>query len=317
MSASAELVTLAVPCRTDEPALGRTLSAALASWRRAAASATRRLEVVVCVNGAEPAGVLEQARAFARGAGAPVSVVDLDAGGGESPAPAPLAVEVLLTRRSGKPLAWNHLRARARGPRVVFLDADVSFSPDALGLLLDALEVHPAAALISGRTACAARPGVFESVMAAPYGVEFPNLSPQLYAARLAALPPAMPEDLIEPELWLELVVRRDGGMVVRVPTAEVAVRLPGTLADFFRQRIRIEMGKVQLERQYPGLTANQAPQPRLAAAAALGARGSARLVVYLALRSVAHAIAWWRWRRGDTAGVWRQAATTKQWDVV
>jgi hypothetical protein len=124
-----------------------------------------------------------------------------------------------------------------------------------------------------------------------------------------------MPEDLIEPEHWLELMVGAD--RIVRVPGVEVAVRLPGTLGDFFRQRIRIEMGKVQLARDYPGLTARSLPQPRVRAAlASLGAAGSVRLAAYLALRSVAHAIAWWRYRRGRTAGIWRQAASTKRWDT-
>jgi hypothetical protein len=125
-----------------------------------------------------------------------------------------------------------------------------------------------------------------------------------------------MPEGLIEPERWLELVLGRE--RVVRVPAARVAVRLPGSLADFFRQRIRIEMGKVQIAREYPGLGARGAPQPRARAAlASLGPAGLARLGAYLALRSVAHAIAWWRYRRGDTAAIWRQAASTKRWDPV
>jgi hypothetical protein len=150
--------------------------------------------------------------------------------------------------------------------------------------------------------------------MAAPYGVDFPNLSPQLYGARVAALPPAMPEELIEPERWLELTVGRE--RIVHVPAARVAVRLPGTLADFFRQRIRIEMGKVQLACEYPGLVTRGAPQPGAAAAlASLGVRGAGRLTVYLGLRSIAHAIAWWRYRGGRTAGVWRQATSTKHWD--
>jgi hypothetical protein len=94
-----------------------------------------------------------------------------------------------------------------------------------------------------------------------------------------------------------------------------VAVRLPGTLGDFFRQRIRIEMGKVQIGREYPGLAARAAPQPRARAALrSLDAAGVARLAAYLTLRSAAHAVAWWRYRRGGTAGIWRQAATTKSW---
>src|SRR5439155_7185333 len=116
------------------------------------------------------------------------------------------------------------------------------------------LAVHPAAVLASAKTTCVARPGLFERIMAAPYGVDFPNLSAQLYAARVEALPAAMPEDLIEPERWLELVLGRE--RLVRVPGVLVAVRLPGTLADFWKQRVRIEMGKVQLAHAYPGLAA-------------------------------------------------------------
>jgi hypothetical protein len=230
------------------------------------------------------------------------------------PAPGSIGVAALLTPRVGKPNAWNVLRAAARAPLVLFMDADVGFAPDTFGLLLDTLEAHPEAAIATARTTCSPRPGLFESIMAAPYGIEFPNISPQLYAARLSALPAAIPEDLLEPERWIELQLGRD--RVVRAAGAEVAVRLPGTLADFFRQRIRIEMGKVQFAHEYPGIETRGRPQPAVRAAlASLGPGARARLGAYVALRSVAHALAWWRYRRGRTAGIWLQAATTKRWD--
>jgi len=315
--ADADLVTLAVPCRADEPALGRTLEAAAASWRRAAESVTNRLELLVCLNGAEVGQPLAELRAFATAAGAPLAEVDLDRARPASlPAvAAPLTVAALVTRQAGKPTAWNALRQHARAPVALFMDADVSCAPDAFGLLLGALAARPDAVLASGKTTCAPRAGRFETIMAAPYGVDFRNLSPQLYAARLAALPASIPEDLFEPERWLELTLGHE--RIVRVPAARVAVRLPGSLADFFRQRIRIEMGKVQLAGEYPGLAARGAPQPGVRAAlASLGATGTARLGAYLMLRGVAHAVAWWRYRRGDTAGIWRQAVTTKRWDA-
>ena len=312
---SPEVVTLAVPCRTDEPALGRTLAAALASWRGAAAG--RRLEVLVCLNGAprrEPGAAV---RAVAAAAGAAATVVDVDGPlpGGLPLSSAALSMVALITAQAGKPHAWNVLRRLARGAVVLFMDADVSFAPDAFGRLLDALATHPRAVLASGKTTCAARPGLFEAIMAAPYGVDFPNLSPQLYAARLAALPPAFAEDLLEPEHWLELTV--GPAAIVRCPDVSVIVRLPGTLADFFRQRVRIEMGKVQISRQYPTLQRRGAVRPGPATVLrSLGWSGSGRLAVYVALRTVAHALAWWRYQRAGTAGIWRQAATTKQWDA-
>src|SRR5216110_802759 len=312
-----ELVTLAVPCRSDEPALGRTLAAALASWRQAPASATHGLEVLVCLNGADGPRPRADLLAFARDASAPLVEIDLERGEGAASAPpaSALAVAALVTRRAGKPIAWNALRERARGTLALFVDADVSFGSEAFGLLLGALTASPQAALASAKTTCAPRAGLFEGIMTAPYGVDFPNLSPQLYAARVAALPPAMPEDLIEPERWLELMLGCN--RIIRVPAARVAVRLPGTLADFFRQRIRIEMGKVQLARAYPGLAVRGTAQPRARAAlATLDPARLARLAAYLGLRTLAHALAWWRYRRGATEGVWRQARTTKQWDA-
>jgi len=312
----AGLVTLAVPCRTDEPALGRTLAAALASWRQAPQAARTRLEVLVCLNGPESPAPGAALRECARLAGAPLARVDLDAQSAVSPPPAaePVSMVALATRRVGKPIAWNALRACARGALAIFVDADVSFAPAAFGRLLDALAARPDAALASAKTTCVARPGRFERIMAAPYGVDFPNLSAQLYAARVTALPATMPEDLIEPERWLELVLGRE--RLVRVPEVLVAVRLPGTLPDFFRQRVRIEMGKVQLAHAYPGLERRGAPPPPLMATLArLGAGASARLAVYAALRAAAHTLAWWRYRRGATTDIWRQAVSTKQWE--
>ena len=315
MTPEAPRVTLAVPCRADEPDLGRTLRLAWESWQRLTAGAARRLEVLVCVNGQGPGRPLVDLRSVAAAMGSGLVEMPIEVGAPPTlpPAIGPLAVVALLAPRAGKAIAWNLLRATARAPVALFMDADVTFAPDAFGLLLDALATVPGAALVSGKTVCATRPGLFERVMAAPYGIDFPNLSPQLYAARVPALPLAMPEALIEPERWLELVVGRE--RVVRVPAARVAVRLPGTFADFYRQRVRIEMGKIQIAHEYPGLAARGPSQPGARATlASLGPAGLTALAAYLALRNGLHAIAWWRYRRGRTAGVWRQAVTTKRW---
>jgi hypothetical protein len=311
-----DVVTLAVPCRTDEPDLARTLTAALASWR-AGPAATARLEVLVCVNGpgAGRSPALQQLAAVAAAAGLPPPcLIDADRPAERlPPEPAPTVVVGLRTARVGKAIAWNLLRAHARGRRVLFLDADVSFAPETFARLLAALDAAPAAVLASARTRGVARPTAFERIVAAPYGVRFPNLSPQLYAARAAALPPAMPDDLLEPERWLELVVGPD--RIVHAPGAEVYVRLTRDLGDFFRQRIRIEMAKVQIAREYPGLGGRAAPQPGMRAVLRdLPAPEMVRLVAYLGLRGAARLVAAWRYRRRGAAGVWRQAASTKAW---
>ncbi len=305
-----------MPCRTDEPALGRTLAQAWASWRPVAAG--RTLEVLVCLNGAPGEGAaLRDVHAFARTvAAAPVDIpvdVDVERGGGLPPPPAGAApaVVALHSALAGKARAWNALRRHARGTAILFMDADVSFAPETFGLLLEALARHPAAVLASARTAPAARPTWFARVMAAPYGVAFPNLSPQLYAARTAGLPVRMPEGLCEPERWRELTV--GAAHIVHAPAARVVVRMPATLRDFFWQRVRIEMGKVQLAAEHPQVLGRGAVQPTLRdVLRQLPAAEVARLGVYLALRAPVHAVARRWYRRGRTAGVWRQPTSTK-----
>ena len=310
-------VTLADPCRTDEPALGHTLELAWTSWC-AGPAAGRPLEVLVCLNGDPGSGRgMADLRAFARGLGVEAHVVDVDGAARTSwPAPAaPPVVVALCTARAGKAIAWNLLRRAARGAAIVFMDADVWFAPDTLGRLLAALDAAPHAVLASARTRCAARSSGFEQVMAAPYAVDFPNLSPQLYAARRAMLPDTMPEDLLEPERWLELTAGADA--IVRAAGAAVVVRLPATLRDFYRQRIRIELAKVQIAREYPALLARGASQPGPRdVLRQLRPSQLARLGVYLLLRQSAHVVARRWYARGRVHDVWRQAASTKEWDA-
>lgn len=309
-------ITLAIPSRSDEPALGRTLMLVLNDWATSHYAATYALEVLVCVNGtgAARSRPLADLRAVAARRNAPLGLVAVDE---EQPWPAPaapLGLVALLTERAGKPRAWNLLRRGARSELAVFLDADVTVSPGAIGTLLDALRRTPEAAVASPRTACAPRDTFLERILAAPYAIDWPNLSGQLYAARLAALPPAMPEDIIIDERWLELTLGRS--RVLRVPEVQVIVRLPATLRDFVRQRVRIEVGKLQLEALYPSLRDRGAPQPRMRQVyRSLRPADRLRAVAYLALRQGCRTLARRRWRRGRTAGIWRQATSTKRWE--
>jgi len=305
------VVTLAIPCRTDEPALGRTLEEAWAS----AADAGVAPATLVCLNGegGDASSAAHQLATAAARSGRTLRPIDVDAAARWEPTADAGGVVVLRTRRPGKAIAWNWLRAALASDVVVFLDADVSLGPHALRRLLAALTAAPDAILASPKTTCAARPTFFERIMAAPYRVDFPNLSGQLYAARTAGLPARMPEDLIEPERWLELAI--GATRMVRDPEAQVVVRLPGSLRDFYRQRIRIEMGKVQLERDHPTLGTRGNAQPRLRAAlGSLGIADMLRLAAYLALRESAHAIARRRYGRQTTADAWVQAGSTKEW---
>jgi hypothetical protein len=290
---------VAIPCRADEPALGATLAAVWREWCAAAAgSDPPPLDMLVCVNGPHAAGgpAAADAERFAaahRDQGARVRLL-------------PVAV-------AGKARAWNVLRREATRPVTIFVDADVEIGAGTIARLRAALAAAPQAAVATPRTRCAPRPGFFESVMAAPYAIPFPNLSGQLYAARTAALPRAMPECLLEPERWLELVL--GPARVVPVPDASVVVRLPATLRDFVRQRLRIEMGKVQLRRDFPGLLPRTAPQPGARQAlASLDPGTLLRLGIYVVLREACHAVAACRYRAVEEPSAWPQATSTKRW---
>jgi hypothetical protein len=308
-------VTVAIPCRADEPNLGPVVDEVLSNCRRAAFSEASTIELLVCINGVSPSGEcvpLSEVRERCAVLGIPLTEIPVDGAPWPTAAPvqAPLSARVFLTAVDGKARAWNLLRGASAGDPVFMCDADVTFSPDAFDRLHSGLCSAADIALYSPKTACRHDGRLLERVLSVPYRADFPNLSGQLYAMRPASVPARMPEDLIEPERWLELEVGTE--RVGRDPEAKVYVRLTATLADFFRQRVRIEMGKIQLKRVYPHLLARSAPQPAASALKKLTHSERAALVVYLMLRAVAHGWAWWRYRRGRIQGIWLQPVTTK-----
>jgi hypothetical protein len=313
-------VTVAIPCRADEPGLAAVVDAVLANCGAAGFLERSRVELLVCVNGAgapsdSPPVLALRERCAAHGI--PLEEIRLDGGGAPVPVPPParaLGARLFLGSAEGKARAWNVLRAAAAGDPVFVCDADVVFSPGAFARLWTALSADPEAVVCSPKTDCRHDGSLLERIVAAPYRLDFPNLSGQLYAMRPRAAPRRMPEDLIEPERWLELAIGPE--RVRRDPGARVYVRLTTTLRDFFRQRVRIEMGKIQLRRMYPALLARSRPQPGVRAAARLPAGDRVRLLSYLSLRGAAHVWAWWRYRVGGIEGIWPQARTTKVWDA-
>jgi cellulose synthase/poly-beta-1,6-N-acetylglucosamine synthase-like glycosyltransferase len=310
-------VTVAIPCRADEPGLTLTIEEVLVNCRRAEFWGRSELELLVLVNGPERRADARPVDAFRRWCDArsiPFERVDLDAGEmplPPRPGPGRVFARLLTTPTGGKARAWNTLRAASTGSVIFFCDADVTFSPDAFARLYAGLLSDGDLALFSPKTDCRHEGTLLERVVAAPYRLDFPNLSGQLYAMRPERIPEDMPEDLIEPERWLELAV--GPGRVGRDPAARVYVRATATLRDFFRQRVRIEMGKIQLARAYGRLLDRSRPQPRAAAVLALGARDQVALASYLVLRSLAQAWAWWRYRERAVEWIWKQPRTTKE----
>jgi hypothetical protein len=311
---------VAIPCRADEPGLGPVIDEVLANCERAPFSGESAIELLVCINGVhsdlacQPLVALRE-RCAAHGLPLKEGCVDRDGWPEPARASLPRSARVFLTGTEGKARAWNLLRAACAGDPVFMCDADVTFSPNAFERLHAGLLAAPHLVLYSPKTDCRHDGSMLERILAVPYRLDFPNLSGQLYAMRPDRAPARMPEDLIEPERWLELAVGPE--YVGRDPAARVYVRLTATFADFFRQRVRIEMGKIQLARVYPHLLARSRPQPGARAVGTLSLQERAALGAYLVLRTVSHAWAWYRYRRGHIEGIWRQPATTKRWSVV
>lgn len=308
-------ITVAIPCRADEPGLAQVLDEVLVGQGDALEQAAS-VRLLVCINGLrdpERSAPLRALRDRCARHGIPLGeswVDDESVDSKQASTDAPICAQALLTVREGKARAWNILRAVMGDGAVLFCDADVTFEPGTFRRLCAGLAASPSLTLYSPKTDCRHGRSLLERILAVPYRFDFPNLSGQLYAMRAAGAPERMPDDLIEPERWLELEVGRQ--RFGRDREARVYVRLTSTLADFFRQRVRIEMGKIQIKDRYATLLSRSGVQPGARTVLGRSAREQAALLAYLALRSAAHACAWLRYRTGLTDGVWRQPVTTK-----
>ncbi|HZR83302.1 MAG TPA: glycosyltransferase [Candidatus Binatia bacterium] len=285
-------VTVAVLARSDEPALAATLR----SLERAAGKLAARghaVSFVICVNGEDGREALADARSFAD-------------------CMRSLRTAVIREPLADKARAWNLARSSCATPIVVFCDADVDVAPDALVVLVDALAAAPRALLASARQVPAlAGASAVARAAALPYRFDFGVVGGRLYAMRSSAVA-RMPEGLLLEDGWLSAVLGREQLLVV--DAAEVRFRPPETLADYFRERLRTEAGKVQIRearRSARGGAAGLGPRRgpiarypwremarRLApgdwplAAINLGVRAAARVAAEVAART-GHRIRW------------------------
>lgn len=240
-------VTIGVPASTGED----DLPASLASLVASAAGLAAPVEVVVAVNGPdEPAAAVAGVEAFARSAGLP-----LVAPGAEPPASGSCVRLLRLAVRS-KTAAWNAIRDAARAAIIVFADADVRVVPAAIPLLVRRLEASPELAIAAGREEPVVTPadGIVARVAALPHRFDFGNVPGRLYALRTAALPEPMPASVLHEDAYLS--VRLGRARFAKEPAAIVRLRPPGTWDEYLRQRIRNEVGKLQLTHEFPELHA-------------------------------------------------------------
>src|SRR6185436_19256913 len=81
---------------------------------------------------------------------------------------------------------------------------------------------------------------------------DFGNVPGRLYALRVAALPEAMPPTVLHEDAYL--TVRLGRARFAKVHEALVYLRPPTTWSEYLRQRVRNEVGKLQLTHEFPEL---------------------------------------------------------------
>ncbi len=300
-------LTVAVLCRADEPALGRTL-ATLAAAARPLDQADRDVRWTICVNGPAGGVALEQARTFAARLGED-------------------RVRVLVDAVADKARAWNLARAACETPLLAFCDADVEVSEGALAALLDTLEREPGVTLVSarqvpvlsafpGELADPAARGVRRATLVAraaslPYRFDFQVVGGRLYVMRTSAVE-RMPEKLLLEDGWLSARLGNDA--LRTVAHAEVRFHPPTTLADYLRERLRTEAGKIQIltERRTEGAPATPIARYRWREMlSALGPSDLPLLAVNLGVRFLARGVAELAARRGRSVR-WSPIASSK-----
>jgi hypothetical protein len=231
-----------VPASVCLPAYNeaRTIAATLAELSRLPASDVD--EIVVCLNGCTD------------------GTADIVAGCARRE-PRIAVIESAL----GKNRAWNALVAATRNHRLVFTDADVGPSPQAIAALLAALERAPVAiaAAFERPHGTARRWRGLVQLMSTTLGQDY--ISGRLYAIdrdRLAAVMarrgliadgglPRLPTDLVTEDSWLTAVVA-EGSLAV-VPEAPIHYGVEG-LADVIRVLARNGAAREQLRSEYPAL---------------------------------------------------------------
>jgi len=301
--------SVGVPASASEPGLADALHSI---WRSAVESGAP-YEIIVAVNGEdEPAMALAGVREFA--ASAAIAIVAAD----DERAATRDVVRVLRLRERSKVAAWNAIRAAARAPVVVFTDADVRLAPDAIRLLVARLTASPALVAVAGREVAALAPddGFVARTAALPYRFDFGNLPGRLYALRTAALAEPMPPQVLHEDAYLSVRVGRQ--RFAKVRDAVVYLRPPTTWREYVGQRVRNELGKLQLAVDFPELlrTHGFGTTPWRAFLREIRPREYPLAALSLAARVYARAVARRRSRRHGFERGWAALASTKRWRV-
>jgi glycosyltransferase involved in cell wall biosynthesis len=165
----------------------------------------------------------------------------------------------LIDSRKGKPRAWNRLVASARNDTLVFVDADVEVEAGAIEQLLKGFK--PGVIITAGIDKPRLHADPRSWLLAYLLRPRLDSyLNGRLYAARRSALlariqectrRPSMPEDLLQEDFWLQVLL--DPAELVVVPAARVRFEA-GQLRDFPRIKARLRLGNDQIAQRYPAL---------------------------------------------------------------
>lgn len=211
-------IVIGVPCHRDEPGIARTV----ASLAESAERLDDPWRIVVCVNGQDPGNGAAAAALRAEPGRAVVRLLDV----------------------ASKPAAWNALRDEP-GDVHVFADADVTVSKWALPALIDGLDA-PGVVATAAKQAHVGN-GLVAHIARVPHRLDWDGLLGTLYAVKTAALPPEMPTDVLLDDAWLFAHLGA-AGAVAPTPLAVATVQLPTRWRDLWRQRVRAEAGKQQMQ---------------------------------------------------------------------
>lgn len=317
-------LSVAIPCRADEPGLAPMLDSLLAACRSSRLPSGCVREVLICLNGVEadcPCGALLAVRDFCMRHEIAIQEVDLSASQERAPhkqhsAGEGLSCLVLLAGWRGKPKAMNALWQWAQGEAVLFCDADVRVDPEAVFHLYNRLQQQQQLRLIAAREVPTLEAGksLWSRMGALPYRFNFGNAGGRLFLIRRAALLSPMPEDLLLEDAWLTVAVGKQ--YVFKEMRARVFFVLPKTWRDYFAERVRMEGGKIQIRRQHPGLLA-QGPIAAYSWSQFLGRIHVCEyglVVLVLGIRCIARLWAWTLLRHTNFYALYRPFRSTKSW---
>jgi cellulose synthase/poly-beta-1,6-N-acetylglucosamine synthase-like glycosyltransferase len=338
------LLTLAIPCRADEPGLAATVQTLLAACQHPQMPAELCIEMVVCINGVKrehPCPPLTAVRTCCAEQGIEITEVwegqERKQGCRErttvpgrreeelplqslSPSKPPVQhCTMLLTEQLGKPHAWNMLWQQTAGELLVFCDADVRVDTAAVFSLLKRLQEEPDLRLIAAREVPVLQAGatVWSRMGAIPYRFNFGNVGGRLYLLKKHALTGEMPEDLLLEDAWLTVAVGKR--WVAKEWRAEVRFLPPATWRDYFAERVRSEGGKLQIRRVHAALLSDgpiaQYHWSQLWQGIAL--REYPLVFFALGVRLIARIAAWLSLTRKDFYALYRPFASTKGWASV